>query len=79
MEKRRTRGRAIVLFCHECNGYDSHGSQGTGSISYQSAGIEVSKCTDTECPLWSFRLGREAEEARPKRPERNIVGCHISA
>jgi len=79
MKKRLTRGRAIVLFCHECNGYDSHRSRGTGSVSYLEAGYEVSKCPDTECPLWAFRMGHEIEETSPKRTERTPLGAEISA
>ncbi len=79
MKKRLTRGQAIMLFCHECMGFDRHRTKGTGCVSYHSAGFEVSKCPDNQCPLWVFRLGREIEETIPKEPVRSTVGAHISA
>ena len=31
---------------------------------------EVSKCTVTNCPLWSFRMGKEVGDNAPKRTKR---------
>lgn len=45
MEKRLTRGRAIRAKCLDC-------------CCGQSA--EVRKCPATDCPLWAYRMGREA-------------------
>ena len=32
---------------------------------------EVRMCTATNCPLWSFRLGKEIGENAPKRPRKS--------
>jgi len=42
------------------------------TVSYQSAGYEVSKCPDEICPLWPYRSGREVEESRPKKNKARI-------
>jgi len=47
--------KAIVLFCHECMGYDAHKKRGTGKISYQKTTVDVSNCVVDDCPLWLFR------------------------
>jgi hypothetical protein len=70
--KRLTRGKAITLFCHECCGYDGHRRK-KPTISYSTAGYEVSKCEEKKCPLWPFRLGVEITESRPKKKNRDIT------
>jgi hypothetical protein len=62
MAKRLTRGEAIRLFCLECVGYTKHRSNLTGSVAKRVASAEVTKCTDPECPLYPYRLGKETRE-----------------
>jgi len=71
MNKRFTRGQAIVLFCRECMGYDAHRGGKVGTP-YIKAGMLVKECEDKGCPLWSYRNGMEEGKTRPTKP------CKIS-
>ena len=52
--ERLTRGQAIKAKCLDCC---------CGQYA------EVKKCTVTNCPLWSYRLGKEVVENTPKLPQ----------
>ncbi len=73
--KRITRGKTIVLFCHECSGWDARRRpDGKSLISYPEAGHAVSACDTTICPLWPFRTGKEEIETRPKKKD-SLTAC----
>jgi len=46
---------AVILFCHECNGYSAHLNDGI-SASWAKAGHDVSNCAVKQCPLYPYRL-----------------------
>ena len=50
----KSRKQAVILFCHECMGYDGH-REPKAHVSYISAGYEVMKCENEICPLWKYR------------------------
>ncbi len=51
----KSRTMAVKLYCHECNGYDSHKKDGKPTVSYQTAGYAVTRCAVQNCPLWPYR------------------------
>lgn len=52
--KRLTRGQAIREFCYQCVGKERGTREGIIA-----AANEVFRCSDTGCPLYRYRLGKE--------------------
>jgi len=56
----KSRKEAVVLFCHECNGFSEHLNDGI-STSWTKAGHDVSNCTVKQCPLYPYRLSNKLD------------------
>ena len=52
--KRLTRGKAIREFCLQCMGMERGTRAGV-----KTASSEVLRCSDTGCPLYRYRTGKE--------------------
>jgi len=56
----KSRTKAVVLFCHECMGYDGH-REVKPHVKYQEAGHLIDGCTAKRCPLYPYRKGHKKD------------------